>query len=220
MTKRIIAAGMNRSGSSLIFNAIRLSIIEEFGHTNLYSCFINDYDPNRKEMFHLIKVHDRKSLQKIGYDALVTSYRDLRAVTGSMLRMGWLADEESQILSTLDNYTENFRYFSARANLCLRYEHFCYNPKEIVKAIPSLFGFSGDIEFEERVIEQLTGVLPPAGLPSGNLETANATTLLHRGHIGSIQNSDAMALLSEEAVRLIEERYEGWLNNYGYPLPK
>ncbi len=67
---------------------------------------------------------------------------------------------------------------------------------------------------------QLTTIRPPAGSPSGGLETANSVTLLHRGHIGRIHNSDAISLLSEEVVHLIEERYEPWLKKYDYLVRK
>lgn len=220
MPRKIVCAGLNRSGSTVTYNAVRCLLIEKFGSGTIYTSIIDHYDSARDEPWHIIKAHDAETVRKVVPDILITSFRDIRAVAGSFIRMGWMIDQEDQINGTLDNYLRNLEYLSEKADICLRYEDFCRDYRVIVGAISPLLGINDDPSLEDAVVAKLGFIKPLASAPTGNINSADPQTMLHHGHIGGVDNYAAIALLSDRTRKGIEERYARWFVENNYDIPK
>lgn len=220
MPQRIICAGLNRSGSTLAYNATRLILERAHGKEHVYTCFVDDYEPSKTEQFHVIKAHSAESVAALDADTLITSYRDIRAVAGSFIRMGWVQSRASHIDATLDNYIKNLCYLREHADLCLRYEEFARNHRNIIKPLIELLHILPDNRIAELVERDLIELKPVRENPSGDLRTAEPRSMLHAGHIGAVDNERAIQLLDDDMRTHIEQRYAFWLltNNYAVPM--
>ena len=54
---RIVTAGMKRSGSTWLFNVVRMLAERQYGKRNVYSAWYGDYDRADKREVHIVKVH-------------------------------------------------------------------------------------------------------------------------------------------------------------------
>lgn len=220
MPKKIVCAGLNRSGSTLTYNAVRLILEREHGKSQIYTCLIDDYDNQRNESYHIIKAHSAESVAALGADKIITSFRDLRAVTGSFLRMRWLDNRTDHIDVTLDAYVKNFAYLQKHADLCLRYEDFAHDYSVLIDKLIVLLGAAADDELSALVARDLVALKPAYDKPSGDLSTADPTSMLHSGHIGAGDYNSAVQLLDDDMRAYIERRYVVWLLSNDYVVPK
>ena len=54
----IVCAGRSRSGSTLMYNLIRLALIESFGEADVYARGIRYYKKKRERKYNIVKLHD------------------------------------------------------------------------------------------------------------------------------------------------------------------
>ena len=54
----IVCAGRSRSGSTLLYNIVRLTLVEIFGKKNVYGRGINFYKKNQQRKYNIVKLHD------------------------------------------------------------------------------------------------------------------------------------------------------------------
>ncbi|MEM9155856.1 MAG: hypothetical protein AAGB13_12620, partial [Cyanobacteria bacterium P01_F01_bin.33] len=100
----ILCAGMKRSGSTWLYNVLRV-LLQEHTTYQVYGAWVSDYDAKNLAPIHLIKVHGFNS-QLLDYSDLVfTSRRDIRDVIASLIRKGWI--EPSNALSAVSEIIEN-----------------------------------------------------------------------------------------------------------------
>ena len=66
MRKLILIAGMKRSGSTWMYNAVRL-MLKDAGK-DVYGCWIDDYDESNTAEFHVVKTHkwDKDLVENMG----------------------------------------------------------------------------------------------------------------------------------------------------------
>ena len=54
----IVCAGRSRSGSTLMYNLIRLTLIEVFENSNVYSRGVRFYKKKDELKYNIVKLHD------------------------------------------------------------------------------------------------------------------------------------------------------------------
>lgn len=87
---RIVTAGFYRSGSTWLFNAVRLLCREAHGEEQVYSCMDVDYRHADPRKVHVVKAH-RYSDRLADGATVVTSWRGFDQSCDSMR---WLAEHE------------------------------------------------------------------------------------------------------------------------------
>ena len=137
----MIASGMNRSGSTLLYNLLRVAMDNEtwsqkirllFGKKLRFECgYIDDLDKLRDADLYLIKTHRLTSRLVEQVESIFYSFRDVRETLvsqhikfGTELSIDFI---EKQIQSFNDAKESGAKMFS--------YEDLCNNTKEVAKSI-------------------------------------------------------------------------------------
>lgn len=214
----IICAGLNRSGSTWQTNAARLLLEQKFSPDDIYAAWIGDYDFSNKSPVHLVKVHRYNDAHHIIPYRTLTSFRDLRAVAGSLIRMGWSAVRWEDLRHHLDLYVEDAALWEKQADIVTPYERIVEAPLEVITELSHIL----DIPLSESelisLLRRLDRLEPRTSGPDSHLGSADETTFLHNGHIGDKSNAQASSRVPEPIRCQIEERYGEWLRAHGYSV--
>lgn len=194
---KIISAGLYRSGSTYLFNAIRLLC------DDTYSTFVHkklDYDTNNPKDIHLIKCHKYMGWLSEEADVVITIYRDIREVKDSMIRRQLVKTAgftNETRLDLFDIYHHNAMLWMLEADLIIDYRDVIENPVKVLRQITQClvttrnFGkgadwFEKQTEFRKKmcrtdeelkvIAEELKNMKVPK---NGN----DPVTLLHENHI-------------------------------------
>lgn len=207
---------MNRSGSTWQFNIVRVLTAGAVGWDQVYGAWIDDYDPDRAELCHVIKAHRPEQIAQVAADVTLSSIRDLRAVASSLARMQWLSlDDADAVARELDEYAAAADAWRSATSYVMRYEQMLEAPLAVARETAAALGL-GVAEAQLRAaVEWVDDLSPPGDTPLGGLNY-DPDTQLHAGHIGARSNAETMATLPPEIRSLIDERYEIWLRAYGY----
>lgn len=202
----ILVAGLNRSGSTWLYNCIRL--ILQTQHDNVYSCWIKDYIASDPAGVHLVKIHEPDDNLTKRTDEIYTSRRDIREIAGSMMRMGWL--EPADIWSYLDaitNYVHPFWFKNAKMEI--DYSEINQATRLLVEKIGHSLGIHLDVLQSQAICDQLNQLRPS--------DQYDHTTQLHPNHI-SPNKPDYKEQLGAEKIDQITDRYQDWLKRFGYEV--
>ena len=173
MRKLILIAGMKRSGSTWMYNAVRL-MLKDAGK-DVYGSWIDDYDESNTAEFHVVKTHkwDKDLAEKA--DIVFTSRRDLIEVIDSMKRFGiWKGNDD--FVEMLIDYQLWYRC----ADYSMEYESIGWEGA-IYDIEAELFdAFSIDCINIQDVIDEIDRLQPPE---HDNVNYYDTITLLHPNHI-------------------------------------
>lgn len=212
---RIISGGLQRSGSTWQYNALRFLLTEGFGE--VYSAFASDYDLHDVRAVHLVKDHYFDDSVLPGPNSrLFTCFRDLRGAAGSMVRMGWLPDDRATLLNWCGQYTRTLERLMPIVVQAMRYEWMIVDPSSVMVDMAGRLGLSRTVA--GRALAALGALRPPSPIP-GQSVPHDPVTQLHPGHIGDRLNIDSASRISKANIEAIEDRFQSWFVAHDYPLP-
>ena len=216
--KLIACAGMNRSGSTWQFNAVRTLLDMAYPSKGTYSCWVENYESCNPTPFHVVKVHTVEQVEALSPDTVITSHRDLRAVAGSLIRMRWAPPDLQTIIWFLENYVKNADALERIACYDMPYEKLLAAPFQVLGEIASALNLRLERADMDSAQERLRALKPPDGPPTGTIVGADATTLLHRGHVGDATDEAAIRLISPALAGDIGRQFSVWLERHGYKV--
>lgn len=202
----ILVAGLNRSGSTWLYNCIRLILQTQYD--NVYSCWVKDYIASDPAPVHLIKIHkpDEELVKHTG--EIYTSRRDIWEIVGSMMRMGWL--DFADIFSYLDWITASVHpFWFKNAKMEIDYSEIHQATRLLIEKIGRSLGIYIDVLQSQEICDQLNQLRPS--------DKYDHTTQLHPNHI-SPNKPDYKEQLGAEKIDQITDRYQDWLKRFGYEV--
>lgn len=216
--KVVVCAGMSRSGSTFQYNAAREIVRVAAPRARLRCGWVEALGADAPADILIVKAHAPESVQPLNPDVLITSFRDLRAVAGSLVRMGWLQPVEAQVLEFLRGYIVTLARWEARASVVMRYQDMTCDAGRAVYRIAEAIGLPLRAQQVKAVVARVSAATPACDRPSGGFDTVDPQTLLHAGHrSGGGENAAAAALLPEAVRTAIEVEFADWLKRRGYP---
>jgi len=205
----ILAAGMQRSASTWLYNAARLLLTSSPSVAEQFSCgWIGDWEQIPKKNYMLIKVHDFNKSLVDHSKYILYSFRDIRDVIASGIRkFGWVPSEK-----VADNLIIQHERWMKEADLVMRYETMLHNKESIINDLARLFDIKN---------------VDPAGI-ANSIEELNyqsqgdkndmyhKTNLYHSGHITDGRHGSWKGLIDTALIQKIEEKHQEWFikNNY------
>jgi hypothetical protein len=217
---RILAAGMHRSGSTWLFNTLRM-IFTSSGRT-VYSCFFSEYDHQAAKgaTVHIAKTHqfdgvlsDRIEGKRIHYDYIFTTCRDLRDLAASTVRAGIVPNRRKHIVQYLENTViREYQDWAPYSDMEIRYEEMMQNKEAQIALISEKLGISISAPNVNRLVEGLP--FPKEG------EQHFSDSQLHFNHITNGVPGTFTQTLSRRNVAKIEVRFADWLIAHDYRIPK
>ena len=177
-----VVAGVPRSGSTWVYNAIRL-LCQKAGK-NLYSTWVSDYKPQEHDKYavHLVKLHNREDLS-FEYTHLFTTHRDLTERLASILRMGWLQDDPDKIRAAANGHAKLHAYWAALSDFEAQYDEIMNAPEVVLGQLALCLGLNLPATVFSEVARTLA-VLPTPERGE-NASGHDKETLLHVGHRAS-----------------------------------
>ena len=208
----ILSAGMPRSGSTWLYNAVRLLIENSLGSKNNFSCgWIGDWEDIPKKDVMLIKIHDFD--QKIAADAstIVYSFRDIRdAMASSSRKFNSLPsiDKATHLINTHSKWIEV-------ADFVMRYEDMLHNKMNIIADLIKLF----HIEFESSINDILIHLdMLNYDCDGKKNDVYHEINLYHKNHITCGQWGCWGDLIDKDTIKVIESTHKEWFVENNYPL--
>jgi len=199
----ILTAGMHRSGSTLLYNVVRLCLQQHHGARAICG-WIDSLERDPEAAVYLAKIHRvRRSLAWRARSVFFT-YRDVRSALVSANR------KFGTELSTEFCRRQILEFERARkyADILLRYEDFSRDLPGTVHRVATTLGISVNAD------DVLTAI-PPTGGPAV-ATAAHDVTLMHGTHGTGTGAADWRSHLSTDLQQQIRDEFGWWLEENGY----
>lgn len=196
---RVIVAGMHRSGTTWLFNTVRLAALES-GRT-LASGFGREITGDETADIVVWKTHHYRRPRGA---TVLQMYRDLRGVAASAVRRG-LVDEAGALGYVTQAEATEDRPYRNVADLRLQYETMMRDKVLATARVLETLELVVDPQAVHEAVEALE--IPETGM--------DPETHLHANHVTSGEVGDWRPL-GRDTLRAIEERFQGWLEEHGY----
>ena len=204
----IIVAGMRHSGSTALFNILRLAL-KKSGF-DIISGYSEKFDmanlENKPDQVYLIKTHELRDDILNKATLIITSIRDLRdSVASAKRRKFAMLDNVGGAVEYAKYNRSIFEQWVGYSQYQFHYENFMSTPVNEIGKLLSVIGLS-DIKPED--ISQEVNTLPT---------DQYSLTLLSSTHITDPERKhDYHSTLAKEQIDLIEQQHGTWLKNNNY----
>jgi hypothetical protein len=202
--KKIACAGCHRSGSTWLFNAVRL-IMETTGQ-EVYSCFATEYDAENTAPIHVVKCHNKRKFL-LDSDRIFTTKRDLRDIAASAVRRE-LIDQSECIDYLYRLLKQEYRPWKPLSHLEIKYEDLIRNQNLYVQNIAKILRVKVKPAVIRKKIESLS-------IPKGENQR-DPVSLLHSNHITDGTHGSYKKTLSPYMQDLIQATFHNWLARNDY----
>lgn len=196
MSRLIVSAGLHRSGSTWLYNVLRIA-----AGPDSYACFRDQYDPSNPARIHIVKAHTWNGGLANAAQRVVMSYRDLRSIAASAVLRG--LSENRNAAAYIDRIIEREWPWSKVAHCLVQYEHAMRDPiPQIARALKA-----ARLEADaEDVFRKVTELEPPT-------EGRDPVSLLHANHFTL---SDDRAVVPKRQIQKIVREHRAWLERFRY----
>gem|GEM_PF-2683184 len=203
----IIVAGMRHSGSTALFNIIRLGLLDAGVELKSGYSEINGLDnhlPDNKGVF-LLKTHELRDDVVAFGDIVFTLRRDLRDTIASATRRNFPYLKKFGHIEYAKHNRMLHDIWLPYSEFELIYEEFMNNPVEQIQAVLSVLGIK-DCD-PEKLNEQLNN------LPTDEYDI----TLLSPSHVTDPERKlSYLDTLDKDVLKKIESQNMEWLSKYDY----
>ncbi|MEE8428667.1 MAG: hypothetical protein V3S33_04105 [Gammaproteobacteria bacterium] len=210
-TSLIIAAGMQRSASTWLYNAARAVLCSNPAiQENLSAGWVDDWDLLPHSRYCLIKTHTFEPTLVTRAQFLLYSYRDVRDVLASMKR-------KFNFTPTVENVGKLIYQHSQwieKADFVMRYETMLGEKEPIIAALADLFGIEN---VEPASINEQLNALSYRSQGQKN-PTYHNVNLYHQGHFTDGRHGSWVDTLDSSLVKQIEDKYRSWFDANDYPV--
>ena len=207
MRTLILSAGMQRSASTWLYNAVRIALLR-CGDIDLGCGWVRDYKSFKHHDVVLVKIHEYQEAVASAAQFVTYSFRDVRDVLASMKRRFGVGPS----IRVVDQLIRQDALWRARADFVMRYEDFIESAAGELESLLGSMGL-GSLDAEEilREIDALAEASSQAG--EGAYDAQN---LFLKGHVTDGRHGAWEGDLEALLVREIERRYDWWFYENGY----
>lgn len=210
----ILSAGMQRSGSTWLYNATRLLLVRSPLTREITGYgWIGDLSVLPQKRIMLIKIHDfSQTILDLQLPTIVLySYRDLRDALASSKRK-W---NQQPSLELADKLIQNDRQWRRRAHFIMRYESMMNDQHGTLRELSNMLKINDGDNIKEIIdqIEALKYENPGTRNPLYHMEN-----LLHKGHITDGRHGSWKGILDDTLLEQIQTKYRDWFINNDYPI--
>ena len=200
-----LAAGMPRSGSTLLYNIVRLCLEQMYGE-ELLSGWISDIRKAPMRPVCLIKAHN-VGLLNLRAKELFYSYRDIRdALVSAQRKFG--TDPSLELCRSWIKEDQMARKY---ASAVFRYEEFTVDQQGAIERVAEILNTSIDIS---AVLEAIPGAGKDGVVSNGY----DKETLLHGSHGTNTGQGDWRTEIDKKLVDDINTEFFWWFEKYQYDL--
>jgi len=202
---------MPRSGSTLIYNLLRLTIDKGLAGDRSYRYgWVDDLRTAAPADYTLLKLHDFDPQLAASASLIVYSYRDVREAVASMYRKFGT----QPTLQLANTYIRQYELWSGVADIKVRYESLDKARQlELIDKVTHLLQM-GSVDAAE-IVQELDEL--PDATPADD-GTYDVVTLYHPGHITHGGLGNWKTQLEPSLIASIEVQHHEWLRTHDYEL--
>jgi hypothetical protein len=207
-----VCAGMTRSGSTWLFNAVRV-LLKHSGAPDLAGGYIGQIDELLTHKTAIIKIHPFNADLAAKADVILTAHRDPRDVAASMQRH---YQQEYSIVE-MNEWVKGQVKWAQHAAYDMHYEDLLVDRLTVVKDIAAVLKLSPET-LESLPYEDILREIEGEKFQKGFSETTayDAVNLLHEGHVTDGRHGSWNGVLRPELIAAIEKEFRGWMAGRGY----
>lgn len=217
----IVSAGMPRSGSTWLFNAVRLLLRACPGtFAPLGSGWYQDHRGLMANRHVLLKMHFHEAPVAGCARAIFYSYRDIRdAMASQQRRFGGPAQ-----MAWADEYVRSHEEWMRCADFTLEYEHMLHGKEEILAGLAEVIRrkFMTGSPDESTAWNAADIIAEIAEMsydsPGPRNPQYNEVTLFHPRHVTDGRPGSWKGSLDPGLSAAVVEKYRWWLRKYGYDV--
>lgn len=208
--KLVIAAGAFRSGSTWLFNAIRLVLNEK--SNNIYACWVGDYDASKALNceYVLVKIHSKSEEWCNSAGRIFTIHRDLRDVARSAIDFVG-AQTFEEVMPLIRGAAKDHDFWQEFCHADYDFQSISTSSEYIVKDIATNLDIDLSQEKVSFISDRLKNLKEP--VDSNNYDPV---TLLHPKHRFDGMSSTWSRRITAEQSDLIMKEFSSWMNARGY----
>lgn len=199
---RILSAGMHRSGSTWLYNALRL-IMESKVEGDYIKGFVSGNDTPFDVKNAVIKIHVINPDYIEWADKIFYIYRDIRDVVASYVRWRGIPMAEEGIDADIKAGIE----YMWKAHMSIEYNQIIKEPEKLLFKMG--YHLSTKIKPKSILIEL-------EKIKNKKLKNTDPITLMRVGHITDGRSNNYKEYLEPEYLSRIEDKYGWWLKQNEY----
>jgi len=207
MKKLMVTAGMPRSGSTWLYNAVRL-LLEYTGKLDIGAGWISDFNSFKNHDVVILKIHYFEPVIANNATMILYSYRDIRDALASFKRK--FGNEPS--IEQARKFIHNDIQWREKASYIMKYEDMIAAQEETLRKIAGCLGITNANLMQ--IIEDITAMTYDKGEKRNDVY--NMENLLHKNHITDGRHGSWDGYVPEELIAQIENEFREWLHCNGY----
>jgi hypothetical protein len=207
-----ICAGMPRSGSTWLFNVVRV-LLKHGGAPDVAGGYVAQTDELLTHATSIIKLHPFHFGLASKADVILTSHRDLRDIAASMQRHY----QKKYSAADMNDWVKDQVKWVQYAAYDLHYENMLTDKLTEVKKIAAVLKFSPQILAQldyDTILDEIDGAKFKKKFAKD--VAYDAENLLHEGHITDGRHGSWDNVVPTDYVASIEKEFRGWMTGRGY----
>lgn len=206
MQRIIYSAGVPRSGSTLLFNILRITL-EHAYKDKLATFWIEDLERKSCKKINLIKTHHLNKIDMMRSYCTFYSYRDIRDVLVSRLRKFG----KEPTIEIVRYHINMHQLVKEMGCYTVRYESMIADIERTIRSVVNEL----KLEIDPLIIKSQ---LPDPSANKAPEEGHDEKTLFHKGHITGTKQREWEKILSKELQDQIHREFEWWFKENGYTI--
>lgn len=166
MNKLVICAGRGRSGSTLLYNLIRLTLIKSLGRQCVYGNAHREYNKNNSAKYHVVKLHGYNKYLWENADYVFSSHRDEEDQKSSWRRhqkkQKGIVRSTKEAINFIEHDYNRYKKWAAHSKFIktFEFEDLIKNRWKIIKELCEIFNLNLDNSMKS-VIYEVDSLNPP-----------------------------------------------------------
>lgn len=197
-----LCAGMLRSGSTWLYNVVRLLCKEHYG--TIWQSYITEYMPGWKGNAAVVKTHGIVGKLFEDNPTIVICRRDIRDVAASLILKKWY--KPSNICGILRETIKTYEFYQPQATFDFEYGELLDNEVELAEKVGKALDLPCDAPKIVAEIERI----------SYQAYYDRAISLFHLKHSTRRESGYYRDVLSPQMIKHIESAFCYWLSKWGY----
>lgn len=203
-TSIVFSCGMGRSGSTLLFNILRMLLMEKYKN-EFSAIWIGDHMDIKPEECVLIKTHIMTSRRYAMADNVFFSYRDIRDCLVSWHNK----NNKEPSIALAKKWLLQFQKAKRSNAQMISYETLTQQTKCLILDIATMLDITVDVE---KIFYQI----PDSAPNLRERDKFSKESLLHKNHFTGTQPGDWQTILSKKLVKFLKDECDWFFLETGY----
>lgn len=202
-----------RSGSTLLFNICRLLFEQVYGKEEIYSNWVQFFNPNKQKKHNICKIHDRDEKYIKWANKILTCVRDLRYIVASYSDFNpkFNINNPNDLKNVCNTFVRMIENNQKIADYVFKYEFFFDDKVNTIIEIANVLELPVKKINISEIVNQLDEI---KNKKYDKLD--KEVTQMHPNHISAKADADITQRMTKEQITFIESNFCNFFSKHGY----